>query len=83
MELYKTEQDLYEYFRNILTYDNRTKADITKFQQGVFVTSRLRKAILTGPHQGTTTLLSQHCTYQFINRGDGIYQVSPNYDFDR
>ena len=30
MELYKTEQDLYEYFRNILTYDNRTKADITK-----------------------------------------------------
>lgn len=84
MELYKTEQDVYEYFRNILcTYGKLTLTDISKFQKGIFVSSKLRKMILTGFNQGNVTLQGQWCQYEFINRGDGVYQVSPSYDFER
>lgn len=76
MEIYKTEQDVREFF--FLNLRNPNPVSLKRADQGIFVSSKVRKEILLGESQGKGIFEGTVRSFEFENVGGGVWKCKLN-----
>ena len=76
MEIYQSEQDVREFF--FLNLRNPNPVSLKRADQGIFVSSKVRKEILLGESQGKGIFEGTVRSFEFENVGGGAWKCKLN-----